>query len=84
MDHIEARRSRRSFVLRLAARYLEADMYFYFCENYLSNKITDNRKVKKIEDYIWRRYKYGKSQRDLERDKRELRRRRQINERSVD
>ena len=83
IDHIESRRSRRNFVMVLAIQYLESDMYRYFAKHYMSQRVADNRKVKIIEDYIWRRYNYGKSDRDLARDKRNVYRRQQIRERSA-
>jgi len=83
LDHIERKRSRKNFVMVLAIQYLESDMYKYFAENYMSQRVADNRRVKVIEDYIWRRYEHGKSTRDLERDKRNVYRRQQIRERST-
>ena len=84
IDHIEKKRSLQNFVCVLAIQYLESDMYRYFIKHYMSQRVADNRKVKIIEDYIWRRYEYGKSDRDLARDKRNVYRRQQIRERSVD
>mgnify|MGYP003140461006 CR=1 FL=1 len=84
IDHLDKKRSLQNFVMVLAIQYLESDMYRYFAKHYMSQRVADNRKVKVIEDYIWRRYKYGKSDRDLARDKRNVYRRQQIRERSVD
>lgn len=84
IDHIDKKRSLQNFVMVLAIQYLESDMYRYFAKHYMSQRVADNRKVKPIENYIWRRYNYGKSDRDLARDQRNVYRRQQIRERSVD
>ena len=84
IDHIDKKRSLQNFVMVLAIQYLESDMYRYFAKHYMSQRVADNRKVKHIENYIWRRYNYGKSDRDLARDQRNVYRRQQIRERSVD
>ena len=56
----------------------------FFIESYTSKRIDDNRAARPIEDYIIRRYNYEQSNRDMERNKFDLRRRRQIDERSKD
>jgi hypothetical protein len=83
-DHIDRKRSIQNFVMVLAIQYLESDMYRYFAKHYTSQRVADNRKVKPIENYIWRRYNHGKSDRDLARDQRNVYRRQQIRERSSD
>jgi len=83
-DHIDRKRSLQNFVCVLAIQYLESDMYRYFIQHYMSQRVADNRKVKPIENYIWRRYNHGRSTRDMERDQRNVHRRQQIRERSSD
>ena len=83
-DHIDRKRSLQNFVCVLAIQYLESDMYRYFIKHYMSQRVADNRKVKPIENYIWRRYNHGRSTRDMERDQRNVHRRQQIRERSSD
>jgi len=82
-DHIDKKRNLQNFVCVLAIQYLESDMYRYFIKHYMSQRVADNRKVKPIENYIWRRYNHGRSTRDMERDQRNVHRRQQIRERSV-
>ena len=82
LEWIEVRKKKKEFVSTLAVKYLKSDMYMFFLEKYNSNKTSDNIEAKPIADYIMRRYKYEQSQRDLARNKSNIYRRRQINERS--
>ena len=83
-DFLDRKRRSRKWVMKIALKYLRPDIYMFFIEHYTSKRIDDNRAARPIEEYIIRRYKYEQSQRDMERNKFDLHRRRQINERSKD
>ena len=83
-DFLDRKRRKKEWVMKLALKYLRPDIYMFFIEHYTSRRTKDNIAAKPIADYIIRRYKYEQSQRDMERNKFDLHRRRQINERSKD
>ena len=84
LEWIEGRKKKKEFVSNLAVKYLKSDMCMFFLEKYNSNKTVDNIAAKPIADYIIRRYQHEQSERSVERNKFDLHRRRQINERSKD
>ena len=73
LEWIEGRRKKKEFIMSLALKYLKPDMYMFFIEKYTSNRTAD---------YIKRRFDYEQHKRSLERDKSNVHRRRQVNERS--
>ena len=82
LEWIEGRRKKKEFIMSLALKYLKPDMYMFFIEKYTSNRTADNIEAKPIADYIKRRFDYEQHKRNLERDKSNVHRRRQVNERS--
>ena len=80
-DFLVRKKKKKEWVMKLAVKYLRGDIYMFFIESYTSNRTDDNIAAKPIEDYIIRRYEYEQSEGNLERDKSNLRRRRQIDER---
>ncbi len=83
-DFLDRKRRKKEWVMKLALKYLRPDIYMFFIEHYTSNKTVDNIAAKPIADYIIRRYQHEQSERSVERNKFDLHRRRQINERSKD
>ena len=83
-DFLDRKRRKKEWVMKLALKYLRPDIYMFFIEHYTSRRTKDNIAAKPIADYIIRRYEYEQSNRDMERNKFDLHRRRQINERSKD
>ena len=83
-DPLTIRRNKKQFIMRLGIRYLKPEMYMYFIDKYTSNRTADNIDAKPIADYIMRRYKYGKQKGIMDRHKRDVHRRQQINKRSDD
>ena len=81
-DFLERKRRKKEWVMKLALKYLRPDIYMFFVEHYTSRKTKDNIAAKPIADYILRRYEHEQSQRSVERNKFDLHRRRQIDERS--
>ena len=81
-DFLDRKRRRKEWVMKLALKYLKPDIYMFFIEHYTSKKTVDNIAAKPIADYILRRYEHEQSQRSVERNKFDLLRRRQIDERS--
>ena len=83
-DFLDRKIRSRKWVMKLALKYLRPDIYMFFIEHYTSRRTKDNIAAKPIADYIIRRYENEQSNRDMERNKFDLHRRRQINERSKD
>ena len=83
-DPLTIRRNKKKFIMRLAIRYLTPEMYMFFIPKYTSNRTADNIDAKPIADYIIRRYEHGKRKGIMDRHKRDVHRRQQINERSDD
>ena len=83
-DPLTIRRNKKKFVMKLALRYLTPEMYMFFIPKYTSNRTADNIDAKPIADYIMRRYEHGKQKGIMDRHKRDVHRRQQINERSDD
>ena len=81
-DFLDRKRRKKEWVMKLALKYLRPDIYMFFVEHYTSRKTKDNIAAKPIADYILRRYEHEQSQRSVERNKFDLHRRRQIDERS--